>query len=244
MKSKTFLIVLILFLASEAFAQPNTTLHFTGGYSVTMGDMKGEFGSTQATFTANADSNTYFMQDGFNFGLGIKYSPYKNRGLKVIGSISYNGFSQNKEYTEAADPVKVDLALRVFTFSTGLEYSRITRTSRINPFVNAEFTANFFSGNYSETYQIADAVSYSLKPASRYGFQFGGGADFVMGQRLGLMLGVKYNMANLIGKESTGDVAKEYGLNDKEGVVNNVKYYTRKINFLQIYAGITLYLGL
>jgi len=244
MKSKTFLIVLILFLASEAFAQPNTTLHFTGGYTVAMGDMKGEFGNTKATFTANADSNTYFMHNGFNFGLGFKYSPYKNRGLKVIGSISYNGFSQSKEYTEIADPVKVDLALRIFTLSAGLEYSRITRTSRINPFINAEFTANFFSGNLSERYQVGDDIDLSLKPASRYGFQFGGGADFVLGERLGLMLGVKYNMANLIGKESTGDVAKEYGLNDKEGIVNDVKYYTRKINFLQIYAGITLYLGL
>lgn len=244
MKIKLFLSLLLLFLTASVYSQPNTTLHFIGGYSIPMGDMKGEFGSTQATFTANADSNTYFMQNGFNFALGIKYSPYKSRNLKIIGGISYNGFSQSKEYTEVADPVKVSLAMRVFTFSVGLEYSRITRTSRINPFVNAEFTANFFSGDYNETYQIADAVTYTLKPASRFGFQFGGGVDFVLGHRLGLMLGAKYNMANLIGKESTGDVAKEYGLNDKEGIVNNVKYYTRNINFLQIYAGITLYLGL
>ncbi len=244
MKSIIFLTILAVFSVNTAFSQPNTTLHFVGGYSIPMGDMKGDFGSTQATFTANADSNTYFMQNGFNFGLLLKYSPFKNRGIKVISGIYYNGFSQSKEYTESADPVKVELAMRIFTFSAGVEYSRITRTSRFNPFVNAEFTANFFSGDYSETYQIADAVSYNLKPASRFGFQFGGGMDIALGQRLGVIIGLRYNMANLIGKKSTGDVAKEYGLNDKEDVVNNVKYYDRNINFLQIYAGITLYLGL
>jgi hypothetical protein len=244
MKSKLFLFGILFILAASVYSQPNTTLHFMGGYSIPMGDMKGDFGSTQATFTANTDSNTYFMHDGFNFGLGIKYSPYKNRGFKILGGISYNGFSQSIEYTDIPDPVKASLALRIFSLSAGLEYSRITRTSKINPFVNAEFTANFFSGNYNETYQIADGITYTLKPSSRYGFQFGGGADFVMGQRLGFMIGAKYNLANLFGKKSTGDIAREYGLNDKEEIINGVKYYNRTINYLQIYAGITLYLGL
>jgi hypothetical protein len=51
-------------------------------------------------------------------------------------------------------------------------------------------------------------------------------------------------MANLIGKESTGDFGTQYSLNDKEGVVNNTRYIDKNINYLNIYVGFSLYLGL
>jgi hypothetical protein len=51
-------------------------------------------------------------------------------------------------------------------------------------------------------------------------------------------------MANLFGKESSADFGTQYALNDKAGTVDNKKWDNRSINFINILAGFTLYLGL
>jgi hypothetical protein len=244
MKSKIFLIIFIL-SSVEAFSQPASTLHFLGGYSIAMGDLKGKFGDTWATYQTNPDSNTYFLQNGFNFGLDLKFAPYtRNKSFKIIGGIYFTNFSQGAEYSDSGLSVQIDYALRIFSFSVGAEYSYVTKTSKINPFVNAQLTFNLFSGNYDETYSNDNTTNLSLKSASRFGAKLGGGVDIPLGRRLGLILGFNYNMANLIGKESTGDFGTQYSLNDKEGVVNNTRYIDKNINYLNIYVGFSLYLGL
>ncbi len=244
MKSKIFLIIFIL-TSLEAFSQPSSSLHFLGGYSIAMGDLKGKFGDTWATFTTNPDSNTYFLQNGFNFGLDLKFAPnLKHKGFKIIGGVSFTNFSQGAEYSDSGLSVQIAYALRIFSFSAGAEYSYITKTSKIHPFINAQLIFSLFSGNYDETYSNDNTTNLTLKSASRFGLKLGGGVDIPVGRRLGVIMGLSYNMANLMGKESTGDFGTQYSLNDKEGIVNNTRYKDKKINYLNIYVGFSLYLGL
>jgi hypothetical protein len=244
MKNILILLAVSLISASSVYSQPSSMLSFLGGYSIPMGDLKGKFGSTWATYQNNADSNTYFLQDGFNFGMDMKFAPYKDTKLKIIGGVHYTSFTQSAEYSDTAISVIIDYGMRIFSFSIGLEYSYVTKTSKINPFVNAQFTLNLFSGNYDETYSDGNTKNLTLKSASRFGFKFGGGVDIPLGRRLGTVVGANYNMANLIGRESTGDFGSQYSLNDKEGVVNDVPYKNKSISYLNIYVGFTLYLGL
>jgi hypothetical protein len=246
MKKIGFLTILgILIFFTHTYSQPATTLHFVGGYAIAMGDMKGDFGPTQATFTVNSDSNTYFLHNGFTFGMDLKFAPYtRHKGFKIIGGIHYNSFSQGAEYGDSTGSVVIDYGMRIFSITIGVDLSYETKTSKINPFVNAQFTTNFFSGNYDETYSDGNTTNLTLKSATRFGLKFGGGLDIPLGRRLGAVLGFNYNMANLLGKESSADFGTQYNLNDKEGTVNNKKWDNRSINFLNIYAGFTLYLGL
>jgi len=246
MRKIGFLTILgILFLSGHSYSQPATTLHFVGGYSIALGDMKGDFGSTRATFTVNPDSNTYFLHNGFTFGMDLKFAPnHKHKGFKIMGGIHYNSYSQSAEYSDTTGSVVIDYGMSIFSITVGLEYSYVTKTNIINPFLNAQFSTNFFSGNYDETYSDGNTTNLTLKSAIRFGLKFGGGVDIPVGRRLGINIGANYNMANLIGKESSADFGTQYKLNDKEGTIDNKKWSNRSINFLNIYAGFTLYLGI
>lgn len=245
MKNKLLLSALLFILANSVYSQPASTIHFFGGYTIAMGDMKGKFGSTWATYQTNPDSNTYFLQNGFNFGMDLKFAPYKKKNFKIIGGVHFNSFSQDAQYSDSVLSVQIDYTMRIFTFSIGAEYAYVTKNSKINPFVNARFAINMYSGNYDETYSNDNTTNLTLNSAIRFGLQFGGGVDIPIGQRLGIITGLNYNMANLIGKESKGDFGTDYSLNDKKGIVDETVYHKdRSINFLQIYAGFTLYLGL
>ena len=239
------LFCLIIFTANS-YSQPATTLHFMGGYSIALGDMKGDFGSTRATFTENnPDTNTYYLQNGFTFGMDLKFAPYiKHKAYKIMGGIHYNSFSQGAQYSDTSGSVVIDYAMRIFSLSIGLDYSLETKTSKINPYVNVQITTNFFSGNYDETYSNGNTTNLTLKPAVRLGVKFGGGVGIPVGRRLGVNIGVGYNMANLIGKVSAADFGTQYNLNDKEGTVNNERFDNRSINYLNISAGFTLFLGI
>jgi hypothetical protein len=244
MKNIIKFLILFLIFGSFVYSQPSSMLSFVGGYSIAMGDLKGKFGSTWATYQTNPDSNTYFLQNGFNFGMDMKFAPYRSTKFKIIGGVHYTTFTQGAEYSDTTISVIIDYGMRIFSFSIGLEYSYVTKTNKINPFINANFTVNLYSGNYDETYSDGNTKNLTLKSATRFGARFGGGLDIPLGRRLGAVVGVNYNMANLLGRESTGDFGTQYSLNDKEGVVNDIPYKNKSINYLNIYIGFSLYLGL
>src|SRR5437773_2293090 len=207
----------ILIINCIANSQPRTSIQFVGGYSIPLGVMKGKFDDNRAIFTNNADSNTYFLQNGFNFGLNFTHSPFRKfTNFKLLGGINYNRFSQNKDYSSDTSPVIIKYNLRIFTLSIGAQYSYQTKRSKVNPFVSAEFTVNFYSGVLEATFNTGTPEVSNFNPTSRYGLQLGGGIDFVLGQRVGIITGVKYNMANLIGRQSLGDTGNTYNLNDAD----------------------------
>jgi hypothetical protein len=249
MKYKIIILTLLgnLIFNSSVFSQPRTTIQFVGGYSIPMGDMKGKFDDNRLIFNKNADSNTYYLQNGFNFGLIIKNSPFRKfPDFRITGGIAYNYFSQNKDYSNASfQPFILNYNLRFFTISLGGEYAFMNKRSKINPFAGAEFTANFYSSTYQQTFDSTSTVAVrTFNSTTRFGVQFNGGVDIVLGQRAGLVIGAKYNMANLIGKNSQGDNTSTYSLNDKAAVINGVQYYTRNTFYLQLYLGLSVYLGI
>src|ERR1700716_502834 len=129
MRYKTFfLAAAFFFISTVIFSQPRTTMHFTGGYSIPLGDMKGKFDDNRAIFTNNADSNTYFLQNGFNFGLNFSYSPFRKfTNFKITDGLNYNRFSQNKDYSSDTSPVIIKYNLRIFTLSVGAMYAYMTK---------------------------------------------------------------------------------------------------------------------
>src|ERR1051325_4300687 len=101
MKTSIF-VLLILSTSIISFSQPKFTLNITGGYSLPLPDLKGDFPDSYAGFydtSAASDVNsTYLVKSGFNLNLYGKYALGKDGKFRIIGGIGYNGFSQKLDY--------------------------------------------------------------------------------------------------------------------------------------------------
>ncbi len=241
---KKLFVITLLSISTCIFSQPSATLTFTGGFSIPLGIMKGTFGETYATSKANPDSSTYFLTKGINVGIGLSKSLNKKKQLRFLGGLNYNSFSQSASYVDSSSTLDIDTKMNIFSFEGGIEYRHTTRTSKLNPFVSASISANLYSGSEVTTFSVGDAQTYTLNSAFRLGLILGGGIDITLGDRLGIVVGTKYSMSNLIGKKSDGNVGTKFSLNDKAGTVNGENFMDRNIYFIQIYTGITLYLGI
>lgn len=210
------------------------------------GDTKGTFGETMLQFTGNGnpDSATYLMKDGLNFGLLIQYAPFKKSNFKIISGFQYIYMSQNKDYPDSSSSTNVNLNLRMIQLSAGAGYMFSSKRSILNPFIETSISVNFFGGSYTEIPPNRDAVTYTLNPTIRLGILTGAGLNIKVGKRLGVEVGARYHLSNLLGKSISDDSGKKYSLNDKEGTANSKNFKNRNITFLQIYGGISIYLGL
>jgi hypothetical protein len=130
--------------------------------------------------------------------------------------------------------------MNIFTIGAGVEYDFAPKRPA-NPFVNAQFTTNIFSGNTDFNSSGGSVPSYSadLSSAVRFGAMFGAGVDVKLSKKIGVVIGGKYNFTNIFGKDSTAGTSTSYGLNDKETTTQKAK----KIPYLQFYAGISFYFG-
>ncbi len=251
--SLTFIII-ALFVSQSAFSQSNK-LNFAlfGGYSVPTGDLKGDI------FFNGGSSNTYFQKSGFNFGGAAKYSLDRMGALQLVLSLDYNGFSNSADTTEtfsdgengtttASHSGKVKM--NILSANIGAQYNFMPN-HKVNPFVNVDFTNNFFSGDASQnttstTGGVTTNTTYTanLKSAWRGGLQFGAGIDYAVSPNIGILVGGNYNLANLIGKDSASSTSlTEYTLMDKETTIGSVTTAARSISYLQIYAGISIYMN-
>lgn len=245
MKLKQFLIIFILIAAvNTAFAQPTATVQFVVGYSIPLGDYSGTFGETRDQFThnGNPDSNSYFMKPGINYGIFVKIPIRKRSPLSIKGGVAFNIFSQSKEYIEGTGSVTVDLKQSLFVISLGSDYDFGGRKSKIKPFLSAEISGNFFAGSYSENY-VDSTESLSLNPVFRLGINAGAGLDFKLHHNIGFLVGAKYSIANIIGKNYKDDTRTKYNLNDAGHSKNNISIPSRTITYLQIYGGLSFYFG-
>lgn len=240
-----FPVILLLLLSVTSYSQPQTIIIFSGGYNLPLPDLYGKFGDTRETFTGNGNpySNSYFFTNGINFGLQVKHALNKQKRFRITGGFIYNLFSQNKEYS-GADGISIEYSLNILQMSAGVGYSFITKKSKVNPFAELEGCFNLFSGSYKKIPLSGDEKTMSLNSTYRIGFNAGAGVDFVMGQRMGAVLGFKYNFANLIGKKSEGDSQNNYNINDKEEIINGITYKNRNITYLLFYAGLSFYFGI
>ncbi len=226
------LIIAIAFIGSNSittFSQPQITVHVTGGYDIPLPDLKGDYDT-------KADSGTYLMKRGFSFGADGKYYLGKKRNVGITFGLGYTMFSNNADTSTLLGLKNIKNKINAFTVGLGVEYAFMPK-GKANPFVGAEFTGHFFSGDFSATFGTLSTTG-TLKSASRFGLALGAGVDVQLNKNIGFIVGGKYNMANLIGKDSTSStVTNEYTLNDKSTATTSAK----NINYLQFYAGVSFY---
>lgn len=223
-------------LNNNTFAQYSISL--TGGYSMPMPDLKGTYPS---------DTNSSYLQkSGFNLGADGKWYLGKTRNFGVTFSLGYNMFSSGNINAAGSDTTRFKTKsskINFFKAAVGVEYA-FKPKGKVNPFIGVEFTANFFSGKSKSTKGTVETTG-TLKSASRFGLSFGAGVDIMLSKQIGIVIGGKYNMANLIGKkyDTTVAITGEYRLNDGKHTAGAITYASKKLNYLQFYAGITFYLG-
>lgn len=232
-------IVVAAFLSintNTIFSQPQVRIHVTGAYDVPLPDLKGDFDT-------RADSNSYFIKSGFGFGADGKYYLGKKRNVGITLGLGYQMFKNDADTSTALGVKNLKNKLNAFTFGLGVEYAFMPK-GKANPFVGAEFTGHFFSGDFEVTSGTVTTKG-TLKSASRFGLGLGAGVDIMFSKSIGAIIGGKYHMANLIGKayDSTNTSATEYSLNDKEHTVGTTTVSSRNINYFQIYAGVSFYLN-
>ncbi len=242
------IVAAFLSINSTTFSQPQIIINVTGGYNLPMGDLKGNLpDSLGGSF---ADSNTYLIKQGLNFGLTGKYALGKKRNLRINLGFDYNMFSQNKDYSRTSGTITAKNKMNIINIAAGVEYA-FQPKGKINPYIGLDLGAYLYSGN-AEISGVTGADTnivrngkLDLKSASRFGGAIGAGIEFALSKQIGANLGFKYHMANLIGKDydTTGAVANEYRLDDGKHTSGAITHASKNIGYLQISAGISFLLN-
>jgi hypothetical protein len=216
--------------------KPEFILGAIAGGSAPLNELKGDLSSVSLTNPATS-SPAYFESWGYNIGIYGKLPIGKKGNFRVSISLIYNRFFNSGD--DSASSVTIEPNLNIFQAGLGLEYA-FDRIGNVTPFIGAEFNANIFGGSI-DFLKEGTSISYSYNRNIRYGFCAGAGAEYFINKTFGLIGGVKYNMANLIGKEYNSTGAHE--LDDESFTVNGVNINRKNINFLNFYAGIALYIS-
>lgn len=238
------LIIIIISLNDNIFAQPKATVQFVGGYSLPLADLKGNFGEIYSKWTGNGnpDTNTFFMKSGINYGILVKFPIKKKSNINIIGGVAFDSFNNTASYNDSTGTADYDLTQSVLGITLGAEYNFNKRKSKLNPFFGAEFSLNIFGGKLKVN-TPSEATEFSMNSTTRYGFQVGGGIDYVLHNNVGIVVGAKYSYSNLVGKEFINDIGKKYNLNDGEHSSNGSDYPEKKVTFVKFYGGLSFYFG-
>jgi opacity protein-like surface antigen len=224
-------VFIIIFSLSNIYSQNQVTVHVTGGYDLPMQDFKGTIGS---------DTNNYVQKSGFNVGADGKYYLGKKRNVGVTLSLGYNGFTSGT-YTYPDGSTLIS-KINIFVAGLGIEYAFMPK-GKANPFIGAEFTGNFFGGSSTFTSSGGTVTETSVNSASRFGVQFNGGVDIKFSKSIGGVIGIRYSLANLIGKKYE-ITSTSINLNDAAYTSSSgINVSAKNISYLQFYGGISFYLG-
>lgn len=242
----SFLIIMFLISISSdrSYSQAKFILNVTGGYSQPLGNFNNPIGIND---TASSEW-PYLMRTGYNLDLTGKLTMNKAANIKLVFNLGYNGFKNWGDLNTAVPAPETDGGngtetrtvqflpdVSIIIVSLGGQYDFNPKTS-VNPFVGLDFTANFFGGNFGSN-PSSNFPKNTLKSETRFGLQFGGGVDFNCNDYVGVICGMKYNFANLIGK---GDYESDASSSE---IVLNDNLDGRNISYLQFYAGVSFYIG-
>lgn len=236
------IIPLVLTIIFKVYSQPQLIIHLIGEYDLPLPDLKGNFNDTNDIY------NTYRMNSGFGFGAEAKYYFDKKRNFGAVLNANIRFISNSEDTAIVYNsnlifPVSdLKTKMRFITLGLGLEYA-VNPKGKINPFIGAEFTGNFISGEYDFT--LDKKYTIDLETAARFGISAGIGAEIALNKSIGMVFGAKYNFANLIGKEAdTSYVSGKYFLNDKEYTdILGRNIPARNISYMHAYLGISFYLN-
>ncbi|MCC7159309.1 MAG: hypothetical protein IT281_07205 [Ignavibacteria bacterium] len=197
-------------------------------------------------------SNTLLTKSGFNIGASGKYVIDTLGKARLTGGLNINSLKGSKEYSRPAGILTYKNTVTIFTISAGLEYNFFPK-KKFNPFAGLELAANFYSGKIVASGESNQTIQ--RKSEARFGVIAGGGLVISMSPKIGIIIGVKYALTNLIGKKSeisttTGTQVSEIEdpgngsfnelpLNDE----TNSSVKGKSLNYFQMYAGLSFDLG-
>ncbi len=178
------------------------------------------------------------------------------------GNIGVTVININNQYDTVLTSVNYSYTFNSFSFGLGFELAPTAFTSKVSPYFGANISFNAFNGKLSRTENRVDSVTLSFSDF-RIGVDFDAGIEFKINNKFGLSLGVKYDLGNLLLKNTNGGIADaiEWGksngsLNDGEGTFYSTIYEpvltsTRRevrskkkdINWGTIYVAANIYLN-
>jgi hypothetical protein len=234
---KYLLLLILLLIPSIIYSQPEITFGINSGYLIPLQELNGDMNDSSDRV------NTYEMKSGLSFGAEGKYFLGKNRNLGLILSLDYCLFSNSEPYVSAYGN-NVKRTLSTFNIGTGAEYDFIPG-GRINPFIGISANYHIFNGDFEFTYE-GYTLKSELETAKRYGVSAGFGVNFEIKKSIGLVIGGKYHMANLFGKDydTTLHPANTYRLDDNEHIyistLTTTTIEAKNISYLQFTLGVTI----
>lgn len=280
----TFLFIsLITSISYSQFDKPIIRIGF--GISEPFDELKGSnylmnsfYRGFQLTLIdTNLYKTNYAAQTGINFfGAGkINFDKFNIvRGSVFLGFTSFNTFQTKKNgnqlYLNPNDsndyflaPQQFDYSFSAFSFGFGLELAPTSFTKVFSPYFSANLVFNSLTSTLERSPSTYDTVRFKAT-GFRIGVNFDAGLEYKFSDMFGIAMGVKYDLGNLLLKESSGGSTADFyewgrqnaNLNDDEGVYrsslpnylsnNFPKQYTsnkKKINWGTIYLAFNIYLN-
>lgn len=218
-------------------------------------------------------TNNLGAKTGFNFGGMAKINIDKYETVRLIGSLNFSTFNTfegsksgdipyfyydiNNVYRAASKPISYDYSFNNFGIGLGFEVAPLSFTKVVSPFANAQFNFNFMNAKLSRTTGPSDSTSINFNDF-RMGISLGAGIEFKVNQQWGIVVGAKYDFANLLLKNTDQTGSIEWGrtnasINDDGGrVLSNIygplgdAYRTvevkqKELNFSTFYIGVNFY---
>lgn len=243
---------LVLFSVIGTSSQTKFNLSIYGGYSLPVADLKGDFPDSLGSGISFGRSSTLLTSNGFNLGATGKYSVDTTGNARLTVSLGYNSFSGSQDYSTPTGTLTYKNKVNIFTFSGGIEYYLFPK-KKVSPYAGLDLAANFFSGEIASSGDSTKTLK--RRSESRFGVIATGGVVIMISKNAGINIGVKYALANLIGKKSDisatiinpnidieeggSGLLYELPINDEETSNNRSK----TLNYLQFFAGVSFNFG-
>ncbi|RPI13739.1 MAG: hypothetical protein EHM58_17885 [Ignavibacteriae bacterium] len=215
LKLFTISVLSVSFICNSTFAQkskknnqyiPTYILQFTGGASVPLMDLSGNWPSDMSK-----NPIPYFMRTpGFNLGINSKLFPrVSNWGVTASISLTLFSTSNLKDTTfPTGQGLFNSYSLNFLSGTIGFEYRGVSHS--VIPFIGIELATNYLWGraNYK-------GKTLTMKGTERFGLNSGAGLDIRLNNKYGIVVGGKFSLLNLRGR-NTGEFSSsgEYSIVD------------------------------
>lgn len=283
----SLILFLSVFFSKTALSQfDKPVFQLTVGISEPLDQLKGGDYVTYTSFYLGTNYNqqlifidSSFMKDdykgktGININGSAKINFDKFSIVRGVGFISFNSFNTfqaaqsgntlqrfiNNTYQPIS--VKYNYSMSIFSLGAGLEVAPTSFTNIVSPFFGANFSFNFINASLDRTFGGRTDTSRVSMSDTRIGVNLTGGIEFKINPQLGFVLGAKYDLGNLIGKNTNQSLndAVRFGstnasINDGNGGYYSNIYYAvdeglggpfqtkeKKINWLSFFVGVNFY---
>lgn len=219
-------------------------------------------------------SSNYGGKTGLYFYGKGKINFDKYNILRAMASLSFSTFNVfeptksgnigvriNNDSTIIPSTANYNYSLNVFSIGIGLEVAPFAFTNVFSPYFGGTMTFNSFSAKLSRTENFNDSVTFNAS-SFRIGFTLDAGIEAKFSKMFGMVLGVKYDLGNVLLKNTNSGIADRYAwgntnasLNDEEGTYYSalqspfdpasyyglVKGKKKNINWGTIYLGVNIY---